>query len=181
VLDKEYKIVGLNLKQEFKNEKLTSQLSDLMETFDLEIFKNYGGLSEISFSNCADFSSKVIKAYKFKRKIDDKFLTRYFYTPYKASGEIESFETYSILKDKEGRVAILRCDYVIGNDLNTNFDWFRRLNSYFSFDIYSPEYFEIFSSIRINLIDEYYDVYEVEKKEFEEILKIASDIDMTGL
>ena len=173
VLDKDYKILGLNLKQEFKNEKLTSQLSDLMETFDLDIFKNYGGLSEISFSNCADFSSKVIKAYKFKRKIDDKFQDKYFYTTFKESEELADFIFISSLKDKEGRVVTVECSYITLLD--------KELNSYFNFTISSPEFYEARNTMFMKNFNEFYNIYEVAEEEFKEILQLATDIMTDGL
>lgn len=166
-------ISGLWLSKDFYKENLTSQLSDLMDTFNLESLKNIGDISEINFSNCADFSIKFLKAYKFKREINDEFLDKYFYTTTKGTEDISNFISNLILKDKEGRVALTECYYYYSGKE-------RDISSYFNFTIYSPELFEA----RVLEFEDWYDeidVYELKKEEFEKFFKLHSDFDTSGL
>ncbi len=172
-LDSNQVISGLYLQKDWYKENLTSQLSDLMDTFNLESLKNIGEFSEINFSNCADFSKKFLKAYKFKRNINEKFLDKYFYTTTKGSKDVSEFISDSILKDKEGRVALTECYYYyLGEE--------RDVSSNFNFIIYSPELFEA-RGLRFKDWYDDLDFYEIKKDEFEKFFKLHSEFDTSGL
>ena len=60
-------------------------------------------------SDCSDFSSKILEAYKFKRGIDDKFIEKFFYTTIKETEDLDYFFSVWALRDKEGNVALAEC------------------------------------------------------------------------
>ena len=126
-------------------------------------------------TSCEDFSIRFLKAYKFKREINDEFLDYYFYTTTKGTDYIENFISKSILRDKEGRVAETECvNYFSSKD--------REILYYFGFTIHSPELFE--ARGLDNLFKDWYDkfdFYELNKEEFEKFFKLHSEFDTTGL
>lgn len=183
IVNKNFSSVGLYLDKEdltieriylyksIEGEDIRNQLSGILNLLNLT------ELDGVSLTTCEEFKSTVIDAYQFKRQIKEEPKSYYEYVISTESGKentIEQIQSITLLKDKNDNYLNVDCYYR---------PWFFKdeinISTTFIFRIISSDNIKYFKNTEET--EKTYQTFEIDKKEFKNLLSITFELNTDGL
>lgn len=168
---KDLTIERIYLYKSIEGEDIKNQLSGILGLLNLTEFDG------VSLTTCEEFKSTVIDAYQFKRQIKEEPKSYYEYVISNESGKentIEQIQSITLLKDKNDNYLDVNCYYS---------PWFFKdeieINTTFIFSIMTSNIIK--DSENNEETEKTYQTFEIDKKEFKNLLSITFELNTDGL